>query len=101
QLSGTAEQPINIEWSALRFAAPPVKPRYPRMARRRGVEGEVRVLITIGPGGRVKYAEIEQSSGSQALDQAAMKAVRQWRFTPHTRGFVRARAPITFSLTSP
>jgi protein TonB len=57
-------------------------PRYPESARRRGVEGTVLVRLVISGRGEVTGAEVIESSGSDLLDQAALGALRQWRFTP-------------------
>jgi protein TonB len=35
--------------------------------------------------GRVEEVQVERSAGHQELDQAAMEAVRRWRFEPARR----------------
>ncbi len=57
-------------------------PNYPLMARRRGQEGIVHLKIEIEDSGRPIDIRIVQSSGHQILDQAALQAVRRWRFRP-------------------
>ena len=57
-------------------------PIYPMEAARQGQRGTVIVLIHVSPFGVTEGAEIMQSSGFQALDQAALDAVRSWRFRP-------------------
>jgi len=46
--------------------------------------------------------ELKSTSGSERLDQAALDAVRQWRFVPAKRGSEAIAAwvvvPISFSL---
>lgn len=78
------------------------KPKYPRAARRRGQEGTVVLLIEVLASGRVGEVAIEESSGHELLDGAAMKAVRRWRFTPAKKGSVPVRAsvkvPVEFNL---
>ncbi|UCD57918.1 MAG: energy transducer TonB, partial [Candidatus Hydrogenedentota bacterium] len=78
------------------------KPVYPRKARRRGQEGTVLLLVEVLPDGRVGKISVENSSGHELLDSAALKAVRRWRFVPAKRGMspVRAwvRIPVEFSL---
>ena len=78
-------------------------PRYPRLARERGWQGRVMIEVAVLNDGTVNNAEVEQSSGYRALDQAALRAVRRWRFAvadsnlpPH--GAV-VRVPITFKLS--
>jgi len=57
-----------------------VKPEYPEVARRSGVEGTVHLQATIGPDGAVR--EVKVLSGHPLLGQAATAAVRQWRYRP-------------------
>ncbi|MBQ0784639.1 MAG: energy transducer TonB [Amphritea sp.] len=84
------------------FRIPPQPPKYPRLARKRGIEGQVVLRADIGPAGDVLDLLIEQSSGSELLDQAARKAVQQWQFVPgQTNGVAVAsyvRIPVDFVL---
>jgi TonB family protein len=50
---------------------------YPRMARRRGMEGQPVIAFTLDKGGRLMEVDLAQTSGYQLLDQAALKAVHQ------------------------
>ncbi|UTW44373.1 energy transducer TonB [bacterium SCSIO 12696] len=50
---------------------------YPEEARRRGIFGDLRLAVTLLPGGNVESIEILQSSGQAILDQAAIRIVRQ------------------------
>lgn len=59
-----------------------VSPVYPLASRRRGEEGEVRILASIGSRGKVAGVTIIESSGHPALDGSAIKAVRKWVFSP-------------------
>jgi protein TonB len=58
------------------------RPDYPDSARREGREGSVLLRVLVDEQGRSKKIEINSSSGSQALDHAAMEALRRWRFHP-------------------
>lgn len=62
------------------------KPRYPLSARRREESGTVRLKVLVTPQGTAARVELEQSSGSSALDQAALETVKDWRFLPARRG---------------
>ena len=62
------------------------KPRYPRSAKNQNVRGSVGVGLTIGTDGSVESAWVNDSSGSDVLDQAAIDAVSTWRFEPARRG---------------
>jgi protein TonB len=50
---------------------------YPSEALRRGLEGEVVIMVEIGDGGRILGAEIASGSGHPVLDDAAVRAVRR------------------------
>jgi periplasmic protein TonB len=61
--------------------APP--PRYPPAALKHGVEGTVHFKVRVGVDGLVKDIEIIKSSGSRALDRAAIQQIkRRWVFEP-------------------
>ncbi|MCF6187070.1 MAG: energy transducer TonB [Desulfobulbaceae bacterium] len=59
-------------------------PEYPRLARRRGLEGVVLLEVLVNSSGRVADIRISSSSGYALLDKAALKGVRRWHFTPGT-----------------
>jgi protein TonB len=61
-----------------------VKPDYTEDARRRGVEGDVVMEIVVEANGRVGHVRVLQGLG-YGLDERAVAAVRQWRFSPATR----------------
>lgn len=47
---------------------------YPAEAIKAGLEGEVRLLLTLDPSGAVQEADVAASSGHPILDQAAVRA---------------------------
>lgn len=57
-----------------------VRPVYPPEAKKAGIEGLVQLDALIDKEGNV--AELEVVSGPEALVQAAVDAVRQWRYEP-------------------
>jgi TonB family protein len=61
-----------------------VKPDYTEEARRRGVEGDVVLEIVVRSDGTVGTVTLLQGLGA-GLDQRAVDAVRQWRFSPARR----------------
>ncbi len=77
-------------------------PDYPPRCLRMGIEGNVRVRVLVGENGRPQEVTIDRSSGDASLDQAALEAVRQWRFEPAMRRGVPVRAwviaPLEFKL---
>ena len=77
-------------------------PIYPRVARERGWEGRVVLGVAVDPTGAIAGVEITETSGYRVLDQAALSAVRHWRFADGddsvpSRDTV-VRVPITFKL---
>jgi protein TonB len=58
-----------------------VAPTYPAEAGRERIEGTVVLMALIGPDGRVKDIRVE--SGLPVLAQAAVEAVKQWRYKPY------------------
>lgn len=80
-------------------------PRYPTVARRRGIEGTVTLEVWVDGAGLPERVALARSSGSSLLDEAALETVRRWRFRPALRagepvaGIVTV--PITFRLLEP
>ena len=58
------------------------KPRYPRAARKKGIEGSPIVEVEILADGRVGKVRLVRSSGHEILDREALRAVRRYRFEP-------------------
>ncbi|WP_305369466.1 energy transducer TonB [Photobacterium leiognathi] len=65
------------------FATRPSPVSYPRLAKRRGIEGTVLVEVLIGKDGKQLKQKLAKSSGASVLDKAALKAIKLWRFSPH------------------
>lgn len=61
-------------------------PVYPPLSRQRREEGTVLLRVSLDAQGIVRDIAIERSSLFNRLDQAALEAVRQWRFIPARRG---------------
>jgi protein TonB len=91
------EQP---RYNAAYLSNPP--PAYPLAARRRGIEGTALVRAEVSAEGMCLRAELKKSSGAEMLDQAALEAVRKWRFVAAKRGSQAVAAwvevPIAFKL---
>jgi TonB family protein len=79
------------------------KPEYPAPARREGKEGRVLLRVLVDEQGKSKSVEIDDSSGSEALDRAAAEAIKRWRFSPARYGNKSVESwvkiPIDFRLT--
>ena len=61
-------------------------PEYPARARSRRQQGTVMLQVRVTEQGRPDAVEIFRSSGYESLDEAALDAVRQWKFVPARRG---------------
>jgi TonB family protein len=61
-----------------------VLPRYPEMARRAGVSGDVIINATITTEGTLRNLKV--TSGSPLLREEALTAARQWRYSPYKLG---------------
>lgn len=57
-----------------------VRPPYPEVAKQAGIEGPVRLDVLIDRDGNVE--EVRVISGHRVLAEAAVAAVRQWRYQP-------------------
>lgn len=58
------------------------QPDYPALSRRMGEEGRVLMKVLVASDGSAKTVDVEESSGSERLDKAAVNAVKKWRFIP-------------------
>ncbi|AKF96626.1 energy transducer TonB [Pseudomonas aeruginosa] len=65
---------------------PKPAPEYPALAMRRGWEGTVLLRVHVLASGSPSEIQVQKSSGREALDQAAVKAVKRWSFVPAKRG---------------
>lgn len=80
-----------------------IPPEYPESAARRGIEGWVEVAFTVMPDGTVDDIEIRNASPADVFEDAAIRAVRQWRFEPVERNGekVQQRAMIRLKFANP
>lgn len=70
-----------------------VEPEYPARAKQRGIQGWVVVQFTITPVGTVQGAEVIDSDPKMIFDQAALRAVRKWRYNPKIKNGVPVTRP--------
>jgi protein TonB len=59
-----------------------VDPQYPPKAKQRRIEGWVDIEFTIGPAGTVEDPRVIHAQPPAVFDQAALRAVRRWRYSP-------------------
>lgn len=72
---------------------------YPDDARRRSTEGQVTLRITVAASGDVLAQEVQRSSGSDTLDQAALAVVRGARVPPFPPDMTQSRVTMTVGIT--
>ena len=77
-------------------------PKYPRIARIRGFQGNVLLDVLVNTDGTVDDIKIFKSSGYPVLDRSAESTVKQWLFEPGRIGKRKVdmwvRVPIRFEL---
>lgn len=59
-----------------------VQPQYPRNARINSTTGWVEIYFTVAPDGTTQEIEINRSEPEDVFDNAAVKAVNNWKFEP-------------------
>ncbi|KPC49391.1 energy transducer TonB [Amantichitinum ursilacus] len=62
------------------------QPVYPAISRKLAEEGVVMLEVYVRVDGLVGDIRVKQSSGYSRLDNAALDAVRKWKFTPAKQG---------------
>ena len=76
----------NIKQAHIEFAKPLYKknalPAYPVIARKRGYQGIVELMVLVSEKGKVSSLKIFKSSGHKSLDIQALKTVKNWLFEP-------------------
>ncbi|MGH7896585.1 MAG: energy transducer TonB, partial [Candidatus Binatia bacterium] len=103
---GIADAGVGEPIAAGRAARPPVLlekqlPEYPSTARAAGISGEVVLGAVLDQQGRIEEVDVLRSVA--ALDEAAIRAVKRWRFQPATDDAgrpirVTLKIPIRFTL---
>lgn len=62
-----------------------VLPDYPPRAKVQGIQGWVQLEITVSESGTVTAAKVVDAQPTALFDQAALEAIRHWRFKPAYR----------------
>lgn len=63
-----------------------VLPIYPDSARRRGIEGYVKLAFTITADGKVENVRVIEASPENVFNREARRAAVRWRFAPRREG---------------
>ena len=84
------------------FVTRPGAVNYPKLAKRRGIEGQVLIEVWIDIEGQQLKQKLIKSSGAQILDNAAIAAIKKWHFSSHiVNGKAiahRVQIPVRFKL---
>ncbi len=72
-------------------------PRYTPEAQRASIEGTVVLYIQVYPDGRAHNVKVHSGLGS-GLDEKAIEAVKQWRFSPGTKYGKPVAVPATMEV---
>lgn len=97
ELGGTGDRPVRVGGNVKApVVITRVEPAYTEIARKARVQGVVILEAIIDRDGRVTDVRVLKPL-AMGLDQAAMDAVKQWRFRPGTMG--GSPVPVIFNLT--
>ena len=85
-----------------RFNAKPTPVTYPRIARKKGLEGKVLIEVWLDEQGNQIKQLLLESSGHRVLDERALSTIKKWRFSNQLeQGQAiahRVQIPINFQL---
>jgi protein TonB len=94
-------QPVPVS-KTVGYRYPPTPPVYPRLALRRGQQGEAVIQARVNPQGETERIKLVHSSGYQLLDESAINAVSGWAFAAAKRNGVAITAwievPVKFEI---
>jgi protein TonB len=95
-------EPVTLsERTAEELLLEKVPPSYPAQALKAGLQGPVVLQAWIGKDGSIQ--DLKLVNGSFLLAQAAVDAVKQWRYRPYVRNGVAVEAEtyVTVNFTLP
>ena len=97
-LPASAEDAVHVsQTDAVKAAKEKFNPEYPPMAKQLHLEGAVQLEAHIGENGAVE--EVKPLTGNAVLMNAAVAAIKKWKFTPFVSDGkpVKAVADLSFS----
>nr|WP_256260953.1 energy transducer TonB [Shewanella sp. NIFS-20-20] len=100
-LSQPQSKAAPVSLSQADYASEPTLPTYPKLARKRGLEGTVQLEVFFNHYGQAQSLSVLTSSGHRVLDEAALAAVKKWHFlAPNhlSAGLFRVEVPVRFAL---
>lgn len=76
--------------------APPV---YPPAAKRRNIEGWIKVKFVVDEQGQVDKVSVLAAEPEGVFDQAVLRCISGWRFKPGTKGGIAVKALVEQTIT--
>jgi protein TonB len=99
--AATAFEPAQVDTPPQLIKAYP--PHYPYMAKRDDITGSITLQFVVTKDGNAVDTTVVQSEPKGVFDQAALRAIEQYRFKPGTKDGkaveVRVNLPIRFNLS--
>ena len=74
-------------------------PVYPAAAKRRNIEGWIKVKFLVDEQGQVDRVSVLEAEPEGIFDQAVLRCVSAWRFKPGTKGGVAVKALVEQTIT--
>ena len=98
--NGLNQEPVLLTKAS--FLSRPTTPKYPRIAKKRGIEGVVMYEVWLDKNGKQTKQVLISSSGATMLDLSALDAIKTWQFSPQIvdgqRVAHRIQIPVRFKL---
>ncbi len=100
QTASQASKPMLVKKAE--FSAKPTPVTYPRLARKKGLQGKVMIEVWLDEQGKQVKQVLLESSGHNVLDERALNTIKEWRFSKRIeQGKAiahRVHIPINFQL---
>lgn len=74
-------------------------PVYPPAAKRRNIEGWIKVTFLVDEQGQVDRVSVLDAEPEGVFDQAVLRCISSWRFKPGTKGGIAVKAVVEQTIT--
>lgn len=74
-------------------------PVYPPAAKRRNIEGWIKVKFLVDEQGQVDRVSVLDAEPEGVFDQAVLRCISSWRFKPGTKGGIAVKAMVEQTIT--
>ena len=93
--AGTGTDSGEMAFAAIAKAAPV----YPPAAKRRNIEGWIKVKFLVDEQGQVDRVTVLDAEPEGIFDQAVLRCISSWRFKPGTKGGIAVKAMVEQTIT--